>query len=579
MNARLRDLFERGRRAAVRFWPALVFALAAAFFQCYFIFGDGYVTIFGKPPLLLSAVSVIAFFAALAAKLYTENLEDVKRGDVRHLLVALAVVLIILLTYFRLDDVTGDELIYLSDAFITIFIASGLTTLFAGAFHREREFLYHVIGMLLDVVIAYIYAFVLSLAVALVLLGVDVLFGVVNFDRAILYVETICLMPVMALFFLARIPEAGENYQNERGVLLVVDNLFNNILVPVMTIYVLLLYVYLVKIIFSLELPTTSIVNLVLWPLMLIVFVLFAVDRDRERSLTYYFRRYMPFAAFPLLGLMYYAWFLRVGQYGITENRYMVFALGIWLTFAMVHFIIEKRDLHVILPMTLSIVLFVSAFGGPIGAKGMSYRSQQARLEALLIKNRMLKGDKIVPSKHLPDEDKRQILETANYLVAHHDVSQIPYLKEGDPDEIASDLLDERKKDIADADDLSVDLGANGIDVSGYDRLYEVESYGDEKREMGEMTLERNDGVVTLSFSDGRDIVVDLRDILAKVAVLSKSKALDLEDLAIEGKSGEVDYKIYVTKTQFSSGAGEIKSGDGVSMYILLKDVDPDNEK
>ena len=422
--------------------------------------------------------------------------------------------------------------------------------------------------MAVNILISYLYTFVVFLGISLLLAGADLLFGLVVFSDVLFYVASACFLPLMALFFLARIGDGSR--EKHKDVLSLIDNVFGNILVPVLSAYVILLYLYIVKIVVLRELPTTSVVNLILWPLALGVLVLFVVDHDREHTAIYYFRRYMPPASLPLLALMYYAWFLRVSQYGMTESRYMVFAMGLWLTFAMIHFMVEKREMHMVLPMTLTLIFLVAVFGGPVGAENISFRSQKGRLDLLLIENHMLKGGKIVEPKQISKEDRMEIQNIVDYLRLNHDVSGIPYFQGA-----SDDVIDNALGEAVDGEDLSLNFEEDrGFDIEGYDRMYMVESYSDGETEREGLRIRRHKGVVEILYpgSEEADLSVDLQDLREKIQILKREKENVVpEDLIITGENSLYRCKVSFYKTAFILNEGAIESGDGVGILIMLE--------
>ena len=568
MNRRFDEIKMRAKNALRHYPFSFIFALLACVFQCYWLKTGTVKTIFAQQPLLLSGLAILGFFISLSATLFADSQREPDKRKWK-LFAGLFTAVALLACYIRLSELQKiGSSIYFSWQFLLLLAAAGLTVFFAGVVHRERNFRVHVIAMAVNILISYLYAFVVFLGISLLLAGADLLFGLVVFSDVLFYVASACFLPLMALFFLARVGDGtGEKH---KGVLSLVDNVFGNILVPVLSAYVILLYLYIVKIVVLRELPTTSVVNLILWPLALGVLVLFIVDHDREHTAIYYFRKYMPPASLPLLALMYYAWFLRVSQYGITESRYMVFAMGLWLTFAMVHFMMEKRELHIVLPMTLTLIFLIAVFGGPIGAEGLSFRSQRGRLEDLLLENHMLKGGKIVKPDKITMEDRAEIQNIVHYLRLNHDVSGIPYFQ-GASDEIIDNALDEA----VDGEDLSLNFEENrGFDIEGYDRMYMVETYDDREFAKEGLRIRRQKGIIDILYpgSEETDLSIDLQDLREKIQILKREKENVVpEDLAITGENDHYLCKVYFDKTAFIENDGAVGSGDGVSMLILLR--------
>lgn len=564
----------QGKEAFRRFPLSMTFAIMAAIFQCLWLHHDE-AMILNASPILFSAVSIIGFFVTTSSYLYLETVRE--KENFHSLLIGTWMwnFLFLVVSGYRLAAMGKDGIdIYFAMPTLILFAASGLMVFCGGKIHDERRFPAYVLVLIIEIAVAYLYAFVLFGALCLLVVGADVLFGIVDFSKAVTYLATLCFMPIMATIFLSRLSAVESGHKPYGAGIHVINNLFNNILAPVLSLYVLLLYVYLAKILILRQLPTTSVVNLILWPMALAVFVLFMVDHNRDRTAAYYFRKIIPQAALPLLGLMYYAWFLRVHQYGLTENRYMIFALGLWVAFAMVHFIIQKRELHMILPMILIAVLLVSVFGGPIGADGVAFRSQKNRLDRILAANHMLKGGEVVPSNNLSVKEKREIQEIVEYLTQHHDVSHVAYLRDANSSEAIERIYGFTPDEGGPVTDLNYSMDmAKGMDISGYDKIYYIDSYGEGDPEASEgLKTERSGGRLMIYLDDKHAITLDLKDIREKIRILRETKEeLEPEDLTMEGEEGGYAYKIYITSTVFFSAQGEVDPDAGISLSILVR--------
>ncbi|MDY3118951.1 MAG: DUF4153 domain-containing protein [Peptoniphilus sp.] len=569
------DQLKRGKNAFQRFPLSMIFAVLAAVFQCLWLHNHE-LRPFGASPILLSALSVVGFFTTAATYLYLETVRE--KENFHSILIStwMGVLLFLIVSGFRLSFTGKDGAdLYLSIPCLLLFSASGIMVFCGGKIHDERRFPAYVLVMFMEIAVAYLYAFVLFAALCLITVGADVLFGIVDFSSTVTYLATVCFMPFMAAIFLSRLRTPEEEKSPYEAGISILNNVFNAILAPFLGLYVLLLYVYLAKIVFLRQLPTTSVVNLILWPLALCVFVLFMVDHNRDRTAAYYFRKAIPQAGLPLMGLMYYAWFLRVHQYGLTENRYMIFAVGLWVAFAMVHFIIQKRELHMILPMTLIAVLLVSVFGGPIGADGVAFRSQKRRLDRILAANHMLKGNTVVPSGNLSVKEKEEIQEIVEYLTRNHDVSRVAYLRDASSAEDMERIYGFTPEDGGPVTDLNyvMDMG-KGVDISGYERAYFVDSYGENvPPESGQLRAERSRGRVRIFLTDEEPAEVNLQDVREKVRILRETKGeIEPEDLTITGESGPYAYKIYITGTTFFSTSEDIDPDAGISLCVLVKE-------
>lgn len=201
------------------------------------------------------------------------------------------------------------------------------------------------------------------------------------------------------------------------------------ILMPLMAVYLLILYLYALKALVTWSWPEGGGTWLILAFFGLGLFTLFLIHPLAERAgppdpasgpwaekwFRFFGRNFYP-ALIPLLVLLFAAIGRRVHEYGLTENRYLVLALAVWLSGMTLHTLIDRRiDLR-ILPASLSLVSLLAAFG-PWGAFEVSRKSQVQRLQGLLERGDMLVGGKLAKAPGpVPREEKREIGAIAHYL-------------------------------------------------------------------------------------------------------------------------------------------------------------------
>ena len=125
----------------------------------------------------------------------------------------------------------------------------------------------------------------------------------------------------------------------------------------------------------------------------------------------------------------------RIGQYGITERRYLLFVLAVWLgATALFYAVSRSREIKGI-PLSLA-VLGLLTFVGPWSAYDVSQRSQVGRLEGLLTEHGVLREGRVSPAAaevpvEVPAEDWRQINDILHYLAGWHGTAGIDGWFEG----------------------------------------------------------------------------------------------------------------------------------------------------
>jgi hypothetical protein len=191
------------------------------------------------------------------------------------------------------------------------------------------------------------------------------------------------------------------------------------ILLPLVGVYLFIVYAYAVRTLMIWEWPTGWVTYLLLCFCALGLLCLFLAqplaDHAGNRWMQAYCRHFH-LALFPVLILLFAAIGKRVQEYGITENRYFVLALGVWLTGIVLHSALEApRDLRV-LPASLCLVALLASFG-PWGAFEVSRKSQEARLKSMLETQGMLVGGKLAKAPgRIPRMTAREIAGVADYL-------------------------------------------------------------------------------------------------------------------------------------------------------------------
>jgi len=245
---------------------------------------------------------------------------------------------------------------------------------------------------------AALFTTVLFAGLALALASIDRLFNVDVEPQAYADLAGVLYGVFATWFFLSGVPtdfEAlRENGTYPRGLKIFTQY----VLLPLVSIYLVILYLYAAKIIISWELPNgwvSSLIigfavagilaSLLLWPIR---------DQEGNRWIRRFFGGFH-WAMLPLVLLLVLAIWRRVADYGITENRYFIIALAVWLAGITLYFIISRRDNIKLIPITLCVMALVGSFG-PWSAFEVSVDSQTTRLEELLRDNKILVGDTVV---------------------------------------------------------------------------------------------------------------------------------------------------------------------------------------
>jgi len=273
-------------------------------------------------------------------------------------------------------------------------------------------------SVIVDKAVTVLFSVVLFLGLTVVFLTVDGL-SLIKLEGKI-YVETwLFVVFVFAMiFFASKLKKVDENLE-EYEIHKVFKFLIYFIVIPLITIYTGILYIYFGKMLVTRSWPQGLVSHLILWYTIFSLFIMIMVTpMTKKDPVAKVFKKYFPFASIPLLALSIVSISKRISQYGVTELRYFIVLLGIWLIFCMVSSIFKAR-LSVIL-ISLIAVVYISVFS-PVNNRRITIMSQNKRLERILIKHGLLKDGKLVKNSGLNENQKYEITDVLNYILGIRD--------------------------------------------------------------------------------------------------------------------------------------------------------------
>lgn len=319
--------------------------------------------------------------------------------------------------------VSGVRLVALIAALVLVFLA--LPFIYR---RNEKPTEIFTIRLAYRALITGVYTGVIIGGISAILLAMDKLLGVKLPDNIYEDVSILVGGLFAPTFFLAGVPAQDDDLPVEKYPSFI-RVLFLYVLIPLLGAYTLVLYIYFIKMLMTLSWPVGMLGNMVFWYSMIAVGVLFLLWplRDRSPWAKAYCVWYPRIGILPLI-MMFISMAIRIEAYGITENRYFVWIMGMWLLAALIVRVVRRQGANLWMPLTLALVAFLTVMG-PWNAFSVSRFSQNTRLDALLEQNNMIVAGEVVPAgDNISDEDKRQINEILQYFDERHDLSMVDAL-------------------------------------------------------------------------------------------------------------------------------------------------------
>ena len=347
-------------------------------------------------------------------------LSDKNKCIIRVLNVVITVIFIIFYRFYYLNGKDKAGILILNN--IEKLIATGiiffLLFLLVPLIGKKDEEEKYFQSVVVDKTVTILYSMVLFLGLTAVFLTVDGLSLIKLKEQIYIEIWLFVVFVFAMIFFASKLKKVDENLE-EYEIHKIFRFLIYFIVIPLITIYTGILYIYFGKMLITKSWPQGLVSHLILWYTIFSLFIMIMVTpMTKKDPVAKVFKKYFPLASIPLLALSIVSISKRISQYGVTELRYFIVLLGIWLIFCMVSSIFKAR-LSVIL-ISLIAVVYISVFS-PINNRRITIMSQNKRLERILIKYGLLKDGKLVKNSGLNENQKYEITDVLNYILGIRD--------------------------------------------------------------------------------------------------------------------------------------------------------------
>jgi hypothetical protein len=156
------------------------------------------------------------------------------------------------------------------------------------------------------------------------------------------------------------------------------------------------------------------------------ILLLYPKKEDEESKWIKKYSKFYFIFLLPLIGLLMVAIWKRLSDYGLTEGRFYVLLLGVWLIGTCVYYLFSKKKEIRLIPLSLLIAASLSSFG-PWGASSLSLLMQFSRLEKRLDELKILvNGDQLTRPEGLAQVDFKRAEDLLRYVYKLHGIK--PFL-------------------------------------------------------------------------------------------------------------------------------------------------------
>lgn len=281
------------------------------------------------------------------------------------------------------------------------------------------SFWYYNKSLFLRFLTAVLYSGVLFAGLAIALLAMDELFDLNIPGERYFQLWILIAAMVNTAIFLSGIPERPLQTEARYPQSLKVFTQY--ILIPLVSVYVLILLAYELKIVVQWDLPRGWVSNLIIGFAIagiLSLLLVYPVRNTSENKWIVWYARIFHWLLLPLLVLLFIAIGTRLADYGFTESRFIVLATGIWLLFTTAYFLLGRRENIKMIPASLILfTLLTFALASPV-----SLSSQQKRMLAIFDRNQLLESTRTgtvqvrTANQELPRDDRAELTSIVSHL-------------------------------------------------------------------------------------------------------------------------------------------------------------------
>lgn len=588
LKEKFRNLFPDMKKGIERFPVTVIFGIILFIIAIFSIEGSYY-------ELAWIEYLIIAIPLSATVELVREKYFENKNRKFFRAINFFGTILFIFVSKMFFKNYFAGEIINITATILIFYVLFYLIPIVYRNENREK-YLQSVVG---NQIITIGFALVLFLGLSAIVGTIDVL--LINLPNTIYFDNFVFSASVFGvIFFVSRLKGKDESLENY-SLPKIVEVLICYILIPLILIYTTILYLYFAKIIFTLKMPKGVVSHLVLWYTAFSLFIIIMVTPiTYKNKFAKFYKKLFPMISVPLILLALFSINERIFQYGITENRYLVVILVIWLLFNMILYIVKNDVKWVLISYIFAILIAVFS---PFNLVTVSINSQNKRLERLLIKSGIIQNGKITnKNDKVSIKSKNEIMSVIDYF--YNNTSELKWKKikilgktYEKPEDFmkvigANDFwrsyesIDNQEKGVISEISLKMNDGIKMTEAKGYDYLiYDFSvSYLLDANETKEFDNEnykvvlKNKNLMIKNIQKNTEILnINLNKIATEVYLKIKEKAkkqnqsyveLPENDLTYLSETKNSKYKIVFSDIHFS----EEDKIDGLNINIYFSE-------
>ena len=296
----------------------------------------------------------------------------------------------IALAFYFVSTNNYTERTYVFATWLFIYTTSFLSIFVAPFFKQKDEngFWVFLMKNAKAAVIAGAISAVLFASIEGLLFGFSNLFDIEVSNRPYTYSAIICSCTIFPILFFSGIPSIDECLQESPALNKFQVSMNKFLFLPILSLYIILLYAYIAKIIIQWEMPKGMVSYLVSASMMLMLLRVTLTLPERinpKPSFEKKLLKIIPAACIPLVILMSVGIMRRISDYGISEDRYYIAAVNIFYYIIIAILLIDKIKCKSKYIAIVFCSMFLILTNGPLSALNVTHRVWMESIKSALV--------------------------------------------------------------------------------------------------------------------------------------------------------------------------------------------------
>ena len=340
-----------------------------------------------------------------------------------HIAMWISFVFTLLFYYFLPDNILNAVQSY----YIIITFIIAIFLLFLSTYNKNEEKYYkYILSLSSKICSSIVISLIIFLTWVLAFYSIETLFKL-HFHKLYEYFAEFVFILFAWLYFIWEVSNGFSSYTFDKFQ----KKLLLYILIPAIFVYFFILIAYDIKLLANIpNWPSRHAPYLIIF-FSIIWYVVYVSSYNLEEVKKY--KKYFPILVLIQLPILFISIYLRVKQYDLTFNRYLLILITLYLLIISIYYIFSKRKSLTILFIT-AIWLFILSSIWPWSIDNLPRNQQEKNLIKILKNTNLLTWNQIDikklsdPSKKM-DEVKDLIWDKIDYLCRYHNCEDVKILK------------------------------------------------------------------------------------------------------------------------------------------------------